>query len=816
MSAEAGSDLQMEIGHVLFMDMVGYSRLLVDQQHELQRRLTEIVLSTEQVSVAEAAGKLIRIPAGDGMALVFLNSPEAPVRCALEINKKLKEHPQPQLRMGIHSGPVNEVRDVNDRTNDAGAGINIAQRVMDCGDAGHILLSQRIAEDLKHYRQWQPHLHDLGECEVKHGVRIHLFNLYTGELGNSELPEKFRHGRGRKRLLPTSISKSAVSLVKGRWALIAAVLTMIGALAIGIAFFLPRSQDKSASVSISKSSPFPAPEIPEKSIAVLPFENRSDDKQNAYFADGVQDEILTDLAKIADLRVISRTSVMQYQSGAARNLREIGKQLGVAHVLEGSVQRSGNRVRVTAQLIDARTDTHQWAERYDRDLADVFAIQSEIAKAIADQLRAKLSPQEKARVEEIPTGNTEAYVLYLRANQISRNPDTLLEDYKVAEQLYMQAIALDPDFALAHARLASIRAEIFHFYEPLDRWKTSARAEAEIALRLQPNLAEAHFALGQCIYWMEENYDRALEQFDIASHLSPNNGDIGRLIAAIKRRQGKWQESLEAYQKNQKIDPQNPNVVRELVFTNTAMRRWPEAAQWGERMRAMAPASLVAKIQSGYVDFWWKGDTHLMKSLLDEVPAGVDPDGGVTSVRWEVAMLDRDYAAARRAIDASTAKELSYTGEGSTPRSFFEGSIALAQGDIAGAQKYFEDARPVFENAAKEAPLSAIRHANLGWLYAFMGRKEDAIREGRRAVELKPESKDAVDGVIVNCYLALIYARVGEKDLAFPLLERLLKTPGAVDSVDYSITINDLKYRWEWDPIRRDPRFQKLIEQPPR
>ena len=816
MSAEAGSDLQMEIGHVLFMDMVGYSRLLVDQQHELQRRLTEIVLSTEQVSVAEAAGKLIRIPAGDGMALVFFNSPEAPVRCALEISKKLKEHPQLQLRMGIHSGPVNEVRDVNDRTNVAGAGINIAQRVMDCGDAGHILLSQRIAEDLKHYRQWQPHLHDLGECEVKHGVRIHLFNLYTGELGNSELPEKFKHGRGRKRLLPKSISKSAVSLVKGRWALIAAVLTMIGALAIGIAFFLPRSRDKSASVSISKSSPFPAPEIPEKSIAVLPFENRSDDKQNAYFADGVQDEILTDLAKIADLRVISRTSVMQYQSGAARNLREIGKQLGVAHVLEGSVQRSGNRVRVTAQLIDARTDTHQWAERYDRDLADVFAIQSEIAKAIADQLRAKLSPQEKARVEEIPTGNTEAYVLYLRANQISRNPDTLLEDYKAAEQLYMQAIALDPDFALAHARLASIRAEIFHFYEPLDRWKTSARAEAEIALRLQPNLAEAHFALGQCIYWMEENYDRALEQFDIASHLSPNNGDIGRLIAAIKRRQGKWQESLEAYQKNQKIDPQNPNVVRELVFTNTAMRRWPEAAQWGERMRAMAPASLVAKIQSGYVDFWWKGDTHLMKSLLDEVPAGVDPDGGVTSVRWEVAMLDRDYAAARRAIDASTAKELSYTGEGSTPRSFFEGSIALAQGDIAGAQKYFEDARPVFENAAKEAPLSAIRHANLGWLYAFMGRKEDAIREGRRAVELKPESKDAVDGVIVNCYLALIYARVGEKDLAFPLLERLLKTPGAVDSVDYSITINDLKYRWEWDPIRSDPRFQKLIEQPPR
>ena len=814
MSAEAGSALQLEIGHVLFMDMVGYSRLLVDQQHELQRGLTEIVQSTEQVCLAEAAGKLIRIPAGDGMALIFFNSPEAPVRCALEISKKLKEHPQLQLRMGIHSGPVNEVRDVNDRTNVAGAGINIAQRVMDCGDAGHILLSQRIAEDLKHYRQWQPHLHDLGECEVKHGARIHMFNLYTGELGNPELPEKFRHGRGRKRLLPKSISKSAVSLAKGRWALIAAVLTMIGALAIGIAFFLPRSRDKSASVSISKSSPFPAPEIPEKSIAVLPFENRSDDKQNAYFADGVQDEILTDLAKIADLRVISRTSVMQYQSGAGRNLREIGKQLGVAHVLEGSVQRSGNRVRVTAQLIDARTDTHQWAERYDRDLADVFAIQSEIAKTIADQLRAKLSPQEKARVEEIPTENTEAYVFYLRANQISRNPDTLLEDYKAAEQLYMQAIALDSDFALAHARLASVCAEVFHYYEPTENWETKARTEAQIALRLQPNLAEAHLALGQCIYWMDQDYERALEQFDIAARLSPSNGDIARLIAAIKRRQGKWEDALEEYERVAKLDPQNPNTVRELIFTNTAMRRWPEAARWVEQLRAMAPASIVAKIQTGYVEFWWKGDTGLLKSLLNQVPPGVDPDGGVTSVRWEVAMLDRDYAAARRAIDASTAKELSYTGEGSTPRSFFEGSIALAQGDIAGAQKYFEDARPVFENAAKEAPLSAVRHANLGWLYAFMGRKEDAIREGRRAVELKPESKDAVDGVIVNCYLALIYARVGEKDLAFPLLERLLKTPGAVDSVDYSVTINDLKHRWEWDPIRSDPRFQKLLEQP--
>jgi class 3 adenylate cyclase len=262
MPATQEPHLHLEIAHILFMDVVGYSKLFVNEQREMMQQLNQLVRKTAQFQTSEANGKLISIPSGDGMALVFFQSLEEPVQCALEIGRLLKNYPRLRLRMGVHSGPVDQIKDVNDRLNVAGAGINIAQRVMDCGDAGHILLSQRIAEDLKHYRQWQPQLHDLGECEVKHGVRIHMFNLYTGELGNPELPEKFRHGRRRKRLLLESIFKSAVSLAKGRWALIAAVLTMIGALAIGIAFFLPRSQDKSASVSISKSSPFPAPEIP--------------------------------------------------------------------------------------------------------------------------------------------------------------------------------------------------------------------------------------------------------------------------------------------------------------------------------------------------------------------------------------------------------------------------------------------------------------------------------------------------------------------------------------------------------------------------
>ena len=552
--------------------------------------------------------------------------------------------------------------------------------------------------------------------------------------------------------------------------------------------------------------------IPEKSIAVLPFENLSADKENAFFADGIQDDILTSLARISDLRVISRTSVLSYRSGnGSRNLRDIGKALGVANVLEGTVRREGNRVVINVQLIDALKDRHLWANRYDRTLDDSLGLQGELASEIASALKATLSPDEKARVETKPTENAEAYVFYLRANQIARNPDTLLEDYKAAEQLYRQAIALDLNFALAHARLASTRAEIFHFYEPVDSWKTKARSEADIALKLQPNLAEAHLALGQCIYWMDGNYEQALAEFDIALHLSPNDAGVSALIAAIKRRQGHWQESLDAFERAQKIDPQNPNIVRNVVFTNTALRRWSEAARWAEKMRAMAPASLVAKIQSGYVDFWWKGDTHLLKSLLSEVPPNVDPDGVVTSCRWEVAMIERDFAEAKRILDATPLKEFSYTSTGSTPKSFLEGCTALAQNDTSGARMKFEQTRPIFENDVKEAPLNADRHAYLGWLYAFTGRKEDAIREGRRAVELKPESKDAVDGAIMNCYLALIYARVGEKDLAFPLIERLLKTPGAVDSVDSSITVNDLKFRWEWDPIRKDPRFDKLI-----
>jgi len=338
MAAEIKKEIQLEIAHVLFTDIVGYSKLPIHQQRAVVERLNEIVRGTDEFQAAETAGRLIKIPTGDGITLVFYHSPEAPVECALEISRALKKHPELQLRMGVHSGPVSGVIDATGKANVAGAGINIAQRVMDCGDAGHILLSKHVTEDLEQYPHWQPHLHELGECEVKHGVHVSVVNLYTAELGNPAVPEKLKAAR---------VAAAAAA-------------------------------------------------VPEKSIAVLPFENRSRDPDNAYFADGIQDEILTRLSKIADLKVISRISTQHYKS-APENLPEIARQLGVAHILEGRVQKSGDAVRVNVQLIKAANDSHLWADTFDRKLNDIFSVESEVAKAIADQLRAHLSGREGLR-----------------------------------------------------------------------------------------------------------------------------------------------------------------------------------------------------------------------------------------------------------------------------------------------------------------------------------------------------------------------------------------------------------------------------------
>ncbi|PYI74944.1 MAG: hypothetical protein DMF04_11570 [Verrucomicrobia bacterium] len=391
MADEQKTQLRLEIAHVLFVDIVGYSKLLIDEQSEALQELNEIVRKTEAVRAAEAAGQLIFLPTGDGMALVFTGSIENPVECALQLSQRLRAQPSLPVRMGIHSGPVHHVADVNQRENIAGAGINIAQRVMDCGDAGHILVSKRVADDLAQYRRWQPYLHELGDVEVKHGVVVSVVNLYADVVGNPNPPARFK--QHAKSAPPTPAKRSALFIA------LVVIGLMLFALAILAIIFAPAilKQTRMGKTSIAEPSAAPAASsttaLPEKSIAVLPFENFSESKENEFFADGVQDDILTALSKVADLKVISRTSVLTYGAGAKRNLREIAQALGVSHILEGSVRRANGKVRVSAQLIDARNDAHIWADTYDRDLADVFAIQSEIAKTIAQQLEAKLSPR---------------------------------------------------------------------------------------------------------------------------------------------------------------------------------------------------------------------------------------------------------------------------------------------------------------------------------------------------------------------------------------------------------------------------------------
>src|SRR5207237_3180337 len=447
-SVEPKADLPLQIAHVLLIDVVGYSKLLVNEQIEFLQELNQIVRSTECFRAAEAGGKLNRVPTGDGMALLFFRSPDEPVRCALEISRTLQEHPHIQVPMGVHSGPVNRVKDVNDKTNFAGSGINVAQRLLDSGDTGHILLSAHVAEDLAQYRHWQPCLHDLGECEVKHGLRLHLFNLCKENLGNPQVPDKLRRRRKWKQesdiVRPVSLPRRPRSLL-----VIALVVAALAMVISSLTFFHRVSAPPSTSaLPEATATAFPTA-IPEKSIAVLPFDNLSDEKENAFFADGVQDEILTGLSRVADLKVISRTSTMQYKTTAERNVRKIANALGVAHVLEGTVQRAGGRVRVSAQLIDARTDRQLWAERYDRDVADVFAIESELAGKIVAQLQAKISPSEMAAIKRPSTTDLAAYDLYLRAQELFADTSDPLHDREKppqAAQLPEQAVRHDTHF----------------------------------------------------------------------------------------------------------------------------------------------------------------------------------------------------------------------------------------------------------------------------------------------------------------------------------------------------------------------------------
>jgi len=811
MSDVTEPELRLEIAHVLFIDIVAYSKLLIDEQRDYLHTLNDLVRATDSFRTADAAGKLITLPTGDGMALVFATTPDAPVVCALQIAKALKSHPNLQVRMGIHSGPVSGLVDVSQRSNIAGAGINIAQRVMDCGDAGHILLSKRVADDLEQYRQWRENLHNLGECEVKHGVRVHVVNLYTEEVGNSAVPEKLRKVE-QQAIATAPIAIGDAKTKPSRWGVVIALVLVVAAFlaAALIAFQFFRTRNSPATEPPKQTASTTAL---DKSVAVLPFENLSSDKENAFFAQGIQDEIITTLSRIGGLRVISRTSTAHYNS-APENLAEIARQLRVSHVLEGSVQKAGDRVHINVQLIQAETDAHLWAQSYDRQLTDIFNVEAEVAKSIADSLRTTLSPQEKARVEAKPTENADAYVIYLRARDYQTRPDNLLQDFRSAMNLFEQAIVLDPKFALAHARLSAVTSNLFHFYEPVEALKQKAHAEALESLRLQPNLGEGHLALGLYYYYMEGDYEAALRELNLAASALPNDGDVGLYTAAIERRRGHWTEALTAYLRAEAIDPRNSVMLYDASQTFFGLRDWRTAAERMDRVLALSPDSFNVRIQRAYIEFFWKGSTAPIKAAVDSLPPNLDPDGVVTFARWDVSLMNRDVTAADKALAACQLDTIASQTGCPLPKSYLQACVDLVRGAPAKAHAEFETARPSLEKTVANSPQDGIRRAQLALEYAFLGRKEDALREGERAMELKPISRDVIEGAVVEDFYTLVCVYTGEKDKAISRIERLLTVPFAVDYADESITLADLRQRWEWDPLRNDPRFQKILAGP--
>ena len=535
----------MEIAHVLFIDIVGYSTRLTDQQQALVDELNQIVRSSDEFNKAAAAGRLMKIPTGDGMALIFYNSPEQPVECAVEISRALKHHPALPIRMGVHSGPVSAVTDVNDRVNAAGVGINLAQRLMDCGDAGHILLSKRIAEDLQQNGRWRPHLHDLGEVEVKHGERVHVFNFYTDDAGNSESPKKLTGARAQQR---TSAGPSAEKAQKGRF-----------------------------------------------TICVLPFANMSGDAEQEYFSDGISEDIITDLSKISALQVVSRNTAFTFK-GKQIDVRQVAGQLKVSHVLEGSVRKAGGRVRITAQLIDGSNDSHVWAERYDRDLNDIFAIQDEISHAIVDALKVKLLPEEKKAIEKHGTENLDAYNLFLLARRTYVT--SLAGDARRTEaiiRLCRRAVEIDPNYADAWALIAN--AEML-LRTAFGGSGDGGLAAAERALSLNPDLAEAHAVKARIL--SEGNCDEeASREIETAVRLDPESHQVNKCAALLRFRQQRFEEAIRYFEKAVALEEGDFGSSGMLITCYTAIGNLAAARRSAEITLARAEKVLAYDPNNG-------------------------------------------------------------------------------------------------------------------------------------------------------------------------------------------------------------------------
>ena len=545
----------------------------------------------------------------------------------------------------------------------------------------------------------------------------------------------------------------------------------------------------------------------DKSIAVLPFQNLSDEKENAYFADGIQDDILTNLSKIRELKVISRTSVMQYR-GNAPNIRDIGKALGVSTVLEGSVRRSGNRVRVNVQLIDAATDEHVWANDYDRDLTDVFAIQSDLAHEIANALQAKLSDTEKALIERKPTENGEAYLAFVQAH----NLQNAFEDFgklKQSEQLYARAVELDPKFALALGRYSQLESWIFHIFDPTPERRQKARALAEQALQLQPDLPEAHLAMGFSYYYGDDNYDAAQKEFEIARRGLPNDSEVYSAIGAIQRRQGKWAESTANFEKAVSLNPKDNLPLQNLATNYQDLRDFDAANETIDRGLALDPTAFGLLELKSKLAIFEKGDFSVAEkafAAVKSMPMTNEQKLKTASARAEVFVLERKYQEALREAESLPDDLLALIHpEALCYKYFLIGFARKALQDEAGARAAFLKTKDLLEAQLKESPDAEEMHVQLAKVLAHLGDKDAALAQARRATELRPESKDALGGAEIAAGVAEVHAILGDNDRAIEILDGLLSRPS-------SVTVQGLKLNPIWDPLRSDPRFQALID----
>src|SRR5262245_221950 len=810
MSSEATKETELELAHVLFIDIVGFSKRLINEQRALLDALNRIVRNTSAFRRDEATRKLRKIPTSDGLALVFYTAKKEPVECALEIARANIEHPELELRMGVHTGLVSGVIDVNESANVAGAAINMAQRIMDCGDGGHILLSKRVAEDLEQYADWKPHLHDLGEIEVKHGVSVQVVNLYTEDLGNPEVPRRFK--------APVGMAIGSSRTRSQRLKYVSMVGAIITAGALGFLMFWTKGTDRQiAQADSTQNRKHPtgavAP-VPEKSVAVLPFENLSSDKENAYFADGIQDEILTRLSKIADLKVISRTSTQHYKS-APENLPEIARQLGVAHVLEGSVQKSGEAVRVNVQLIKAANDSHLWADIYDRKLTDIFAVESEVAKAIAEQLQSRLTSQDEKLISSKPTDNPEAYDAYLRGLAYTLKTQNTIANSQGAQKHLQEAVRLDPKFALSWALLSYVDAVgyLTLSLQPTPALREETRQAAETALALQPNLAEAILAKGYYHYSCLKDYDNASRYFEQAHQLLPNSSRIPEFLAYVTRRQGQWDQSDSYFNKVERLDPRNVHVFTQHALSYVCLRRFPEAIRKLDQVLNITPDDVDTLAQKAAIA-QAEGDLSRASALL--APLQIPPDD---ISAWErqayQAILERRPAQIIPRLKQVLLEQNPTLGYQTGELRFWLGWAEDLAGDHAAAQKSWRQARTELEPLLKEQPENYRLIGNLALINMSLGDKTAALALSEQAMAANPSTRDAFAGPSPIEIFARVAAGTGQTDRAITALQSLLTTPyeSALAS-NPPLTPALLRLDPMFDPLRQDSRFQKLVDLP--